>query len=103
MERAPTRYRDTPAALLLIGLMLISGQRIYATNWTGGLGAVLLFCLVGSIVGLLLGASRFNRPVTFLLWVGYSAALLPLITLWNLYKDVPWVNRMPTLVHQVSV
>jgi hypothetical protein len=64
---------------------------------------VLLFCLAGSIVGLLLGASRFRRLAAFLLWVVYSLALLPLITLWNLYPKISWVDRLPTLAHQVSV
>ena len=97
------RLRDTFSAILLIFLMLISAQRLYSTNWTDGLGTVLVFALLGSIIGLFLGVSRFNRLVTFLLGLGYSLAAIPLITLSNLYIKLVWGDRLTALGNQLSI
>ena len=78
-------------------LMLVSSQRLYSTNWTTGLGIVLLFTLLGTVVGLVLGLSNFKGPTVFLLAVGYSIVLLPLVTGWGIYKNIPWAERMVSL------
>lgn len=97
------RLRDTPSAIFLMLLILVSSQRLYATNWATGLGTALLLSLLGTILGLFLGASRFRRLVVFLLAVGYSLATLPLVTLWNLYKNIPWIERLVSLGSQLGV
>jgi transglutaminase-like putative cysteine protease len=103
MERAPVRLRDTPSALLLIVLMLVSSQRLYSTNWTTGLGTVLLLALFGSVLGLILGRSRFNGGVVFILVVAYSLSVLPLATGWVLVPAIPWSERMIVLGGKLSI
>ena len=49
------------------------------------------------------GGAVFNRLVAFLLGLGYSLAILPLLTLWDLYKNIAWGVRLATLSHQLSV
>ncbi len=103
MERAPVRLRDTPAAFLLIVLVLVSSQRLYETNWTTGLGTALLLSVLGTILGILLGVSRFKGPIAFLLGTGYSLAILPLVVLGNLYTNLPWFERPGALGHQLGL
>ncbi len=97
------RLRDTPSAILLVVLMLISGNRLYSTGWTAGFGTVLVFCLFGSILGILLGWSRYNRLITFLLGLGYSLAVVPLITLSGMYENLAWGHRLAALSNQLVI
>jgi transglutaminase-like putative cysteine protease len=102
MDRVPARVRDFSSAALLLLILLVASQRLYSTNWTPGLGTVLLLTLLGGLLGLLLGFSKFNRGVTFFLGLGYSAIFIPLVTLWNLFKGIAWSERMSSLVAQLA-
>ncbi len=103
MDRAPVRLRDTPSALLFIVLMLVSSQRLYSTNWTTGLGTVLLLTLLGAVLGLILGRSRFKGWLVFILAAAYSLSLLPLAMGWVLVPAIPWSERMIVLSRQLSI
>jgi transglutaminase-like putative cysteine protease len=90
MDHAPGRLRDSASAILLILLMLVSSERLYSTNWTTGLGTVLALSLLGTVVGVCLGTSKFKG------WVPV------LVLLWDLYKDIPWLDRLISLGSQLA-
>ncbi len=84
-------------------LILVSSQRLYSTNWTTGLGIVLLFSLLGTFLGLILGVSKFKLPVVVLLAVGYSLILLPMLFVWNRNETMPWMLRLVSLADQLAI
>ncbi len=84
-------------------LILVSSQRLYSTNWTTGLGIVLLFSLLGTFLGLALGLSKFKLPVVVLLAVGYSLILLPMLIVWNRNETMPWMLRLVSLADQLAI
>lgn len=102
MDRASDRMRDFSSAAVLILLLLVSSQRLYSTGWTSGLGVVLLLTLLGAVLGLALGLSIFKRPVILILALGYSILLIPLVTVWDLYKNVAWLERVVSLGRQLA-
>jgi transglutaminase-like putative cysteine protease len=102
MERTPGRLKDSVSAILLILLMLVSSQRLYSTNWTDGLGTVLVLSFLGTVVGLGLGSSKFKSLAVTLLALGYSLVMPLLIILWDLYQNVPWMDRLISLGSQLA-
>ncbi len=103
MDRAPTRHWDFWSAAILIMILMTASRRLYATSWTFGLQTVLLLTLLGAMLGLTLGSSKFNRLAVSLLGLGYSVVLLPLIMAWLLYKDTAWLERMASLGGQLAI
>jgi hypothetical protein len=65
MDRTPARLWDFPSAALLILALLTTGQRLYITHWTPGLGAAIILTLTGVVLGLALGFSTFKRMAVF--------------------------------------
>jgi transglutaminase-like putative cysteine protease len=103
MDRAPVRHWDFWSAAILTLILMTASRRLYATNWTFGLQTVLLLTLLGVILGLALGSSKFGRLAVSLLGLEYSVVLLPLVMAWLLYKDTAWLERMASLGGQLAV
>jgi transglutaminase-like putative cysteine protease len=97
MNRAPVRHWDTPSAAILVLALLVASVRLYTTNWTSGLEIPVFLTLVGVLLGLGLGTSRFRRPAVIWLSVGYSLAIILLISGWILYRDIPWLERVASI------
>ncbi|MFH1523691.1 MAG: transglutaminase domain-containing protein [Chloroflexota bacterium] len=103
MDRNPVRNWDFWSAVILTLALMIASRRLYATNWTFGLGNVLLLTLLGVILGLALGSSKFSRLAISLLGLGYSVVLLPLVIAGLLYKGTAWMERMSSLGGQLAI
>lgn len=71
MEKTPSRWWDSPSALLLFLAVLFSAWRLQTTDWTEGLGVVRNVAVFGVIVGLALGQSYFQKRGIFWLTLGY--------------------------------
>ncbi|MCQ3938218.1 MAG: hypothetical protein DPW18_14395 [Chloroflexi bacterium] len=70
MEKTP-RWWDLPSAILLFAATLFSAWRLQSTGWTEGLGHVRNVAVLGLLLGLALGQSRFQRRGVTLLSIGY--------------------------------
>ena len=97
MKNTPARQWDFPSAVLLVLLLLVTSQRLYATSWAKGLEIPVLLTLLGSVLGLALGMSRFRPRSVFWFSTGYGGLLIPLLSGWILYKEIPWLERMLSL------
>lgn len=97
MEKISRPRWDTPAVLLLLGLVLSASLRLVVTNWTSGLNLVPLLVLLAFPLGLLLGMSRFRTWLAALLGLGYSLLLLPGLLAGMLYEKVAWLERFSGL------
>jgi transglutaminase-like putative cysteine protease len=69
---------DWPAALLLIAIVFTSAVRLENTNWTSDLSYVGTFGVLGSILGLALGISQFQKRTMNWLVAGYTFVIIPL-------------------------
>ncbi|NOH04518.1 MAG: transglutaminase domain-containing protein [Chloroflexi bacterium] len=70
MEKSP-RWWDLPSAMLLFAATLFSAWRLQSTGWTEGLEHVRNLAVLGLLLGLALGQSRFQRRGVILLSIGY--------------------------------
>lgn len=77
MEKSPSRWWDLPSAVLLILAILISVWRLTITDWTDNLNYVRNLALVGTVLGLALGASRFGKNGVRWLAIAYTLVLVP--------------------------
>ncbi len=62
-----TRWWDAPAAALLLAALLVASLRLVATQWTEQLELLETVVLLGGLLGLALGYSRFPRWFSVLL------------------------------------
>ena len=76
MEKSSARWWDLPSAIFLFLATLFSAWRLQSTGWTDGLEHVRSVALLGLLVGLALGQSRFQKRGVNILAVGYMLALL---------------------------
>lgn len=77
MEKSSARWWDPPSAALFVFSILISAWRLTVTDWVDNLGAVANLSLLGALIGLALGASRFEKRGVRWLTLGYSLTLVP--------------------------
>ncbi|MHB0989392.1 MAG: transglutaminase-like domain-containing protein [Bellilinea sp.] len=85
MKIAPNRWWDWTAVLCFLAALIIVSYRLGDTKWTENLNLVTSLTILGVIIGLLLGISRFQRWVATLIGLGYSIVILP----WQLIKIIP--------------
>ena len=97
MQREHARLWDFPSAVLLTLIQLTASQRLYATNWAPGLGLNVLIALLGVILGLALGLTRFRRLSVFLLAACLTIIILPITSVLILYTNIPWRERLVSL------
>ncbi len=71
MEKSSTRWWDLPSAVFLFFAILFSTWRLQSTDWVEGLEHVRNVALLGLVVGLALGQSRFQKRSVVLLSIGY--------------------------------
>jgi transglutaminase-like putative cysteine protease len=103
MKNAPVKRWDLSAAILLYLVLLLSALRLIATNWTTGLNTALVLTLFGVPLGLALGASRFRPAAASLLALGYSLVLYPWTIGVVLYKNIPWGERLLSILGRLGV
>lgn len=77
MEKSPSRWWDLPSAAMFMLAILVSVWRLTITEWTENLGYVINLAGIAAILGLALGASRFEKRGMRWLALGYSLALIP--------------------------
>ncbi len=77
MSEAPNRKWDWLSCALLFVLIQIVAARLVTTSWAPFLYFSETLAAFGTILGLILGASRFNRYAVIALVTGYTLALLP--------------------------
>lgn len=85
MKTESNRWWDWPSVLCFLAAMLTAAYRLNDTQWTENLELVTGLNTIGAILGMVLGLSRFSRPIATLLGFGYSLVILP----WQLSKIIP--------------
>ena len=98
------RWWDLASAILLLVAMFTAASRLDATAWTSSLSIIPFLAIIGTIVGIALGQSRF-RPVTvFFLGLAYGLFFIgwqigsTLIT-----TDLPWKDKILSIASRSGV
>ena len=102
MKTDPAPERDFPVVLLVYLITLFSSLRLIATNWTSGLYSTLFLVILGTSLGLTLGASRFRPLVANLLGLAYSLVFIPWTLADIFYEQIPWIDRLINISGRLS-
>jgi transglutaminase-like putative cysteine protease len=94
MTKLKKRWWDTWAALLLLGVVITSANRLVITKWTAHLGLPAYIAFFGAVLGLALGASRFSGRLTAFLGFVYTLFVIPWVLGVNLTYGSVWSERM---------
>ena len=89
MEKSSIRWWDLPSAILLFLAILFSAWRLQSTNWTDGLEHVRNMALLGLVLGLALGSSRYQKRSVILLTIGYTL----FVFVWQVLSEIKFSNR----------
>jgi transglutaminase-like putative cysteine protease len=103
MKRALSLRWDFLAALLLLLALLTSAERMVATSWAEGLGITFKMVLLGLILGLAFGYSRFKRTGIYLLTVCYSLTIVPWAIGAAQYPGLAWQESLANLGGRLGV
>jgi transglutaminase-like putative cysteine protease len=91
------RRWDTPSSLLLLLALLFAAGRLAVTDWVPHLPYAVPLVLLGGVLGLALGTSRFSPRVAVWLALAYSVCILP----WQLSRIIQgthdWSERLSSL------
>jgi len=77
MEKRAVRQWDWTSAGLLFLLLQVAAARLVTTNWAPFLYFAETLASFGTVLGLMLGVSRFGRRAVFLLAGAYTLLLVP--------------------------
>lgn len=71
MEKSSARWWDLPSAIFLFLTILFSAWRLQSTDWAEGLEHIRSVALLGLVIGLALGQSKFQKRSLIILSIGY--------------------------------
>jgi len=91
------RTWDWPAALFLAGAVLLAARRLTITEWTEELARVQPLALLGVVLGLALGYSRFRTWLVVFLSCAYGALFLPWQLGLTMGVAITWPERLNSL------
>ena len=97
------RWWDLPAALLLLASLITAATRLTATRWTEHLSLVQTLTLLGTILGLALGQSRFSPFVARFLAFGYGLCLIPWQLGLTVGDNLEWLDRLALIGNRLLI
>lgn len=93
---------DWFAAIVLVAAFVTVGVRLRITEWTTNLEVIEVLGLIGCVLGLLLGASRFDPLACQIFGLNYTIFFIP----WQLGliigKNIEWEERILSVVGRLS-
>ena len=99
MEKSTSRQWDLPASLILFLAVLFSAWRLQTADWADGLAQIRNVAVIGYIVGLALGYSRYQKRSVVL----FSLAYLLVITVWQLMGLIEFGEDQTWLIDKFAI
>jgi transglutaminase-like putative cysteine protease len=96
------RWWDPLAALLLICVLLTAAARLIVTEWTDDLALVRTLAILGAILGLVLGQTRFSARTAQFYGLVYGIFLIPWQLGLTLNEDILWKERILVLGNRLG-
>lgn len=98
----PLRWWDPLSAILLLCLMITASTRLVVTRWTESLGLTQTLVVLGVVLGLLLGISRFSGRTAAILAFLYGLVLLPWQVGFTVHTDMLYRERMAIVARRIG-
>ena len=99
MEKSTPRRWDLPASFILFLAVLFSAWRLQTADWAEGLAQIRTVAVIGCLVGLALGYSRYQkRGLIF-----FSLAYMLVITAWQLIGLIEFGEDQTWLLDKFAV
>jgi transglutaminase-like putative cysteine protease len=103
IKKTNNRVWDWFSVILLIIIMQIAAARLVATLWTLTLNLVMVVTFLGTILGLTLGKSVFNRFWVLFLTIVYGSILIPWQLGLTLDSEITWHDRLINLWGRLDI
>ncbi|HWR64846.1 MAG TPA: transglutaminase domain-containing protein [Bellilinea sp.] len=97
MKISESRWWDWTAVLCFLAVILTVAFRLSDTKWTEDLNIVTTLTIIGGILGLVLGLSKFNRWIATLIGVGYTLVILPWQFSKVIHGDVAFAEKLASV------
>jgi len=81
---------------------MVVSQRLLVTNWTAGLVLAVFLTLIGIVLGLAFGLSRFRARTVALLAAAYTLSLIPLLAGVLFNDGTAWPERLLGLAGRLA-
>lgn len=94
---------DWLLAILFIALFFISSGRLVLTNWLPDLGVILVLALLGAVLGLALGVSRFSGRAQGWLMIAYSLVFVPSLLAGAVQGEKSFAGQLLSLLGRLGV
>jgi hypothetical protein len=102
MKTNNVRVWDWPVAVLLVLLVYVSAVRLSVTTWTTGLSNVEAVSVLGTLLGLALGFSKFQKSPLRWLVAGYSLMILPWVLGGLIQGENTTIGQLASLVGRLT-
>ena len=97
-----TRWFDGLTILLGLGMMLIAGSQLVATQWTDDLYIVITLAVLGTLLGYILGYSRFHPGWVAFFTLAYGFPAIGWQIGLRISNTLPWLERTNIVFQTVS-
>jgi len=103
MKTNSVRAWDWPVAVMIVLLVYVAAARLSITGWTIGLWSVEGISILGTVLGLALGASKFQKPALRWLFAGYSLMILPWVLGELIQGEKTTIGQLSSLAGRLAV
>ena len=103
MEKSSTHGWDWLSAGLLFLMLQVTAGRLMIANWAPFLYFAETLATFGTILGLALGTSRFNRHMVTWIVIGYTAMVLPWQWTAVIQSDIDFRERLYIVASRLAI
>lgn len=103
MDDDSIRWWDWVSTSLFLIFLMTAATRLMVTKWTLDLDRVQMLALLGGVIGLIIGQSRFSTRTAFFLGAGYGAALIFSEWIGTYGSETPALEAAGLLVSRLGV
>ncbi|MBN1304200.1 MAG: transglutaminase domain-containing protein [Anaerolineales bacterium] len=103
MVKRLTHWWDWPSIGILFLAVFTSASRLVVTKWSSQLGIVESTCLLGLVLGFLLGKSFYHRHIVFGFALAYTLIGLPLRLSSAITGDISLLKRFIIMIERLSL
>ncbi|NTU75896.1 MAG: hypothetical protein HGA86_07225, partial [Anaerolineaceae bacterium] len=97
MDAKNYKWWDLPSSIILLFALFVAATRLQVTNWTDTLYITVNLVLMGGILGILLGASRFKPRTVTLFSLVYTIFFVVWQTSQTIESYINWQDRLQNL------
>lgn len=97
-----TRWWDPLSAIIILCLMVTAATRLVVTRWTESLSLTQTLVVLGVILGVLLGLSRFSGRTTTIIAFLYGLVLVPWQVGYVIQANLAFRDRMGIVARRIS-